>query len=176
MIQKMKPPMTVSEPRRFLGMINQQSKFSPSLAEQTKPLRDLLSLKNQWSCGAVQLRSLRALTKYLALYDASHATVLSADASSYSLGAVLIQKQPDGSLTYTSRVLTQRYAQIEKEALAVTWACKKFQDYLLGTSFTVSVVDKSSRCGAHSSTTISTLTHVILIHHHSCTWEGATFS
>ena len=148
-IQKMKPPMTVSELRRFLGMINQQSKFSPSLAEQTKPLRDLLSSKNQWSWGAVQQNAFESLQKslssdqVLALYNASHPTVLSADASSYGLVAVLRQKQPDGSLrpiVYASRTLTeteQRYAQIEEEALAVTWACEKFQDCLLGTSFSV---------------------------------------
>ena len=26
----------------------------------------------------------------------------------------------------------QRYAQVEKEALAVTWACEKFADYVIG--------------------------------------------
>lgn len=31
----------------------------------------------------------------------------------------------------------QRYAQIEKEALALTWACDKFSGYLLGRSFQV---------------------------------------
>ena len=33
--------------RRFLGMTNQLSKFSLHLAGKTKPLRDLLSNKNQ---------------------------------------------------------------------------------------------------------------------------------
>ena len=50
-IQQMKTPSTMSELRRFLGMINEQSKFSPHLAEETKSLRDLLSKKNQWSWG-----------------------------------------------------------------------------------------------------------------------------
>ena len=47
-IMQMKPPTSVSELRRFLGMVNQQSKLSPHLADQTKPLRELLSSKNHW--------------------------------------------------------------------------------------------------------------------------------
>ena len=42
-IQQMMPPNKVSELRRFLGMVNQQNKFSPHLADWTKPLRDLLT-------------------------------------------------------------------------------------------------------------------------------------
>ena len=51
------------------------------------------------------------------------------------------QKQPNGDLrpvSYISRSLNPtecRYAQIEKEALAATWACERFQEYLLGKHF-----------------------------------------
>ena len=31
----------------------------------------------------------------------------------------------------------RRYAQIEKEALAITWACGKFLDYVLGQKFAI---------------------------------------
>ena len=52
-----------------------------------------------------------------------------------------MQKQPDESwrpVVYALRSLTpteQRYAQIEKEALALTWACERFAEYRLGKSF-----------------------------------------
>ena len=41
---------------------------------------------------------------------------------------------------YASRSMTKmecRYAQIEKEALAITWACEKFSDYILGKTITI---------------------------------------
>jgi len=113
----------------------------------TKPLRDLLSKRNQWSWGQAQRKALSevkaALTKspILALFDPNCETTVSADASSYGLGAVTLQRQQSGEnrpVAYISRSLTpteERYAQIEKEALALTWACERFSDYLIGLHF-----------------------------------------
>ena len=78
----------------------------------------------------------------LALYDPKAPTKVSADASSFGLGAVLLQ-QFEGQwkpIAYASRSMTEtecRYAQIEKEALATTWACERFSNYILGREFLI---------------------------------------
>ena len=137
----------MSELRRFLGMINQLSKFSPHLTDKTQSLRMPLSSKSHWVWGKEQELAFKKLkdsltsSEVLAMYDPNLDTVVSADASAYGLGAVLRQKQPNGDLrpvSYISRSLNPtecRYAQIEKEALAATLACERFQEYLLGKHF-----------------------------------------
>ena len=77
----------------------------------------------------------------LALFDPNLDTIISADPSSFGLGAVMMQRQPTGDLkaaVYISRSMMsteQRYAQIEKEALAFTWACERLSDYLVRLKF-----------------------------------------
>ena len=54
---------------------------------------------------------------------------------------MLLQKQEDTQwrpVAYASRSMSpteQRYAQIEKEALGITWASERFADYLIGLKF-----------------------------------------
>jgi len=50
-ITDMSPPTTVTQLRRFLGMINQMNRFSPNLAQLSQPPRELLSSKHTWIWG-----------------------------------------------------------------------------------------------------------------------------
>ena len=53
-ITRMEAPRSVSDLRRFLGLVNQLGKFSPNIAEVTQPLRELLSSKRAWLWGPDQ--------------------------------------------------------------------------------------------------------------------------
>ena len=78
----------------------------------------------------------------LAHYSPTARVKVTEDASSHGLGAVLTQlnKGEWRPVEFASRSMTEtesRSAQIEKEALAVTWACEKFRDYILGRNFDI---------------------------------------
>ena len=134
----MAEPSNVSEVRRFLGMTNHLGKFLPHLAEKTRPLRDLLRKSNMWAWGPQQQQAFEQIKVELttppglALYDPNADTLVSADSSSYGMGAVLLQRRNEKdwkTVAYASRALSNtehRYAQIEKEALATTWACESY--------------------------------------------------
>ncbi|XP_033730104.1 uncharacterized protein K02A2.6-like [Pecten maximus] len=151
-ILKFEAPSNVSEVRRFMGIVNQLGRFSPNIAEKSKPIRDLLQKDTTWLWGPPQSSAFQQIkqelssTPVLSLYDPAAPTKVSADASSYGLGGVLLQKPRDNSdqdwkpVAYASRAMNateQRYAQVEKEALAATWACEKFSDLLVGMHFQI---------------------------------------
>ena len=143
-VTSMSEPTNITEVRRFLGIANQLSKFSPKLADLSEPLRALLKKKNMWTWSEIHRKAFRDLKnklsseRVLALYHSKKGTILSADASSYGLGGVLLQEQSDGKwkpVMYASRSLTSTEQQIEKEALGITWASERFKDFLIGKQF-----------------------------------------
>ena len=134
--------------RRFLGMTNSLGRFIPNLATVIKPLTLLLHKDTEWiwdydqKLAFDQLKQNLISSPVLALYDQHLDTCIQADSSGYGLGAVLCQKVDDiwKPVSYASRSLTpteSRYATIEKEALAITWACERFHQYLFGKEFTI---------------------------------------
>ena len=65
-IAKMSQPTTVTQLRRFLGMINQMSKFSSNLSQISPPLRELLSPKVSWIWEHAQQEAFEKLKTELA--------------------------------------------------------------------------------------------------------------
>lgn len=142
-------PENVTELQRFNGMVNQLAKFLPNLAVINEPLRQLLRKENQWLWDQPQEIAFKTLkekltsTEVLAHYSTNKPCIVASDASQHGIGAVLLQDDDQGNrrpISFASRSLTpaeENYAVIEKEALAATWACERFSDYVLGTKFTL---------------------------------------
>ena len=82
----------------------------------------------------------KANTRLLRYYDRNLPVTVQADTSLRGLGACLIQqhKGKDQPITFASKSLMDaetRYANIERELLAIVFACQHFSTYLLGRSF-----------------------------------------
>lgn len=145
-IRNFREPKTAEEIRSFLGLVNYVGKFIPDLATLTYPLRQLTILGQKFLWGREQQLAFAKLKTYmidsktLGYFDDEDRTQLVADASPVGLGAVLIQVNDQGPriIAYASKSLSdveKRYAQIEKEALALVWAVERFHYYLYGRTF-----------------------------------------
>ena len=140
-------PRTSSEVRSFLGLVTFLGRFIPDLSTVSAPLRDLTKSGVAWRWGKPESDSFNELKqrlsdkKVLAYFSQTAETQLVVDASPVGLGAVLLQRQPNGlfqPIEYASRSLTdveRRYSQTEREALAVVWGCERFHVYLYGIDF-----------------------------------------
>ncbi|XP_044139657.1 uncharacterized protein K02A2.6-like [Bufo gargarizans] len=142
-------PRNVTQLRSYLGLLNYYHRFLPNLAHQLYPLHRLLDARAKWiwtdKCEeAFRLsKELILSSRVLVHYDLKKPVILACDASPYGLGAVLSHVMPDGKerpISFASRSLTsaeQNYSQIDKEALAIVWATKKFHAYVYGREFTL---------------------------------------
>ena len=132
-------PTDKQDLQRLLGMTNFIAKFLPKLSDVTKPLRELIkkNVEFHWldthKQAFLALKNLITQSETLRYYDVSKAVTLQVDASKAGLGAALIQEH--GPVAFASKAMNEtqcRYAQIEKELLAVVFACKRFHQYVYG--------------------------------------------
>ena len=147
-IKDMPEPEDVKALQSFLGLMNYFKRFIPQYSTLTYPLRKLLHKNTPWSwtseCRSAfeTLRSSLTSTSCVAYYDPRKETTVYTDASPVGIAAVIIQntanKEDHKLISYSSRSLTpteQRYSQIERECLAIVYACEHNKLYLYGTNF-----------------------------------------
>ena len=148
-ILKAEPPATVSEVKSFFGLAQYCAKFVPDFTSVTDPLWELtrgdkpFEWRGEQQKAFDKVKTLITEAPTLVHYRQEAPTRLITDAAPVGLGAVLEQRQPDGNcrpVCYASRSLTpveRRYAQFEKDALAVVWGVEHHHLYLLGTHFDI---------------------------------------
>ena len=148
-ILKAPAPHNVAQLRSFHGLVNYYGKFLHQLSTLLAPLYTLLQKNKKWFWGTDQkkafsdIKEILTSPKLLVHYDPQRKLMLSCNASPYGIGAVLSHIMEDGSekpVAFASRSLApaeKRYAQLDKEALAIIFGVKKFHHYLFGRYFTI---------------------------------------
>ncbi|KAK2712700.1 hypothetical protein QYM36_011401, partial [Artemia franciscana] len=140
-IRQMPKPKGPEELQSLLGMVNYLDKYIPNMSTLNHPLRTLL--KEHRTDGSFQWTSehnkafanvKNSICENLKYFNpTSEDVVLKVDASQHGLGATLTC---DGGIcAFASRSLSsaeQKYSQIEKEALAIAFACKHFHQCVYG--------------------------------------------
>ncbi|XP_037526097.1 uncharacterized protein LOC119403222 [Rhipicephalus sanguineus] len=143
-----KRPENKKELRAFLGLTGYYREFVPNYAEISHPLTELtkkgspnkLDWRDKHQDAFQKLKETMSSQPILNAPNLERPFVLRTDASSRSLGAVLLQEY-NGHLhpvSYASRKLLPReaaYSTIERECLAIVWGVQKFHVYLYGRPF-----------------------------------------
>jgi len=145
-IQKWPIPKSEKELRTFLGVIGYYRKFIQDFAKITKPLTaqlrkgDSVVLSKEYAAAFEKCKAILSSSSILIYPNFTKAFVLTTDASKFAIGAVLSQGPigQDKPIAFASRTLSkheENYSTIEKELLAIDWACKYFRPYLFGRKF-----------------------------------------
>ena len=153
-IREFPTPISRTDMRSFMGLVNQFSEFTPRIAELAQPLRGLLKESNEFVWQAEHMNAFDAIRQEvtqcptLTFFSYGAPTRLETDASrTKGLGFALFQHQGNGwhLIQCGSRFISEtesRYAMIELECLAVVWAMQKCHVFLAGSPFTLIIDHK----------------------------------
>ncbi|KAL9960086.1 hypothetical protein ACROYT_G033491 [Oculina patagonica] len=125
--------------QRFLGFVNYLAKFVPHLADECEPLRRLTDKDADWvwekhhQDAFDRVKQLVADYPVLRYYNVNLPVTIQCDSSDSGMGAALLQEgQPVAFASRTFTPTERGYAQIEKECLAIVFACERFNQYIFG--------------------------------------------
>ena len=148
-IQEAPAPKNPTELKSFLGMLNFYGKFVPNLSSILEPLHSLLRKDVVWKWEVEQQEAFDKAknqlqsSDVLVHYDSEKELVVSCDASPYGVGAVLSHVMEGGSerpvayASSTHSTAERNHGHLDKEALAVVFAVKKFHQFLYGRHFKI---------------------------------------
>lgn len=142
-------PKTQKQIKQFLGLTGYYRKMIHNYAKISKPLTLALTKDYQinvrdpeYVAAFENLKSMLCNSPILQLPDFNKIFFVTTDASQYAIGAVLSQNFDGNDLpiTFASRTLNkheENLSVIEKELLAIVYACKYFRPYLYGRKFII---------------------------------------
>lgn len=145
----MPQPTNITELRSFLGAVNFYAKFVKQMHTLRGPLDELLKKDVPWSWNANRnqqfnkLKDIMSSNLLLTPYNPKLEIIVAGDASQHGIGAIIMHKFKDGTIKpiwHASRSLTtaeRNYSQIEKEALSLVFAVKKFHKMIFGRPITL---------------------------------------
>ena len=125
-------------------MIQYLSPFTPKLSSKTAPLRSLLKKDTEYQWNETVNIAFQNLKDHihenicLAYFKPNAKTMIQVDASMSGLGATLINDNK--IVAFANKRLTDtesRYANIERELLAVVFGCERFHTYVYGKEFQI---------------------------------------
>ena len=146
-IRNAHPPTTRKELRSFLGLASYYRRFIKSFAKIAGPLTEKTSesITYEWTdemqMAFEELKESLTKPPVLVYPNYGKPFIVSTDASSKAVGAVLSQLDDNGRehpIHYASRNLNEaekNYSAFEREALGIVFALKKFRHYLLSNQF-----------------------------------------
>ena len=132
-------PKGPADIHRFLGMTNYLSKLIDNFSEILAPLRRLLHKEAHLNWQPEHQKIFddlkRIITRppFLSYYDVSQPLTITCDACQFGLGCACFQDgKPIALAARTMKDAEQNYVQIEKELLAIVFACSKFHQCIYG--------------------------------------------